>query len=113
LIGLSVHRPDEMKNLLLGAVDYVIAGPAYESASKPGYGPALGAAGIAAMTARSDVPVVAIGGIGPERATQMTVAGAAGIAVMGAVMRAEEPSREIEGLLNVIMPRASRLNALD
>src|SRR5262249_30953720 len=66
LIGLSVHRVAEMDGLTSDALDYVIAGPAYETESKPGYGPVLGAAGVAAIAAQSDIPVIAIGGIMPE-----------------------------------------------
>ena len=99
LIGVSVHQAAEAATLAPDVVDYVIAGPAYETASKPGYGPALGATGIATIVAVSDVPVIAIGGITPDTAPQLLSAGAAGIAVMGAVMRSDEPGREIERLL--------------
>lgn len=99
LIGVSVHQAAEAATLTPDVVDYVIAGPAYETASKPGYGPALGATGIATIVAATDVPVIAIGGITPGTAPQLLSAGAAGIAVMGAVMRSDEPGREIERLL--------------
>jgi thiamine-phosphate pyrophosphorylase len=105
LIGLSVHHASEMKNLPAGAVNYVIAGPAYETASKPGYGPALGTDGIAAFAAASDVPVIAIGGITPQRVPEMMRAGAAGVAVMGTVMRASEPKRQIEQMLDALAAR--------
>jgi thiamine-phosphate pyrophosphorylase len=102
LIGVSVHQAAELAALTPDVVDYVIAGPAYETASKPGYGPALGATGIAAFVAASDVPVIAIGGITPDRAPQLLSAGAAGLAVMGTVMRSDEPGREIERLLAAV-----------
>jgi thiamine-phosphate pyrophosphorylase len=77
----------------------MIAGPAYETASKPGYGPALGPTGIAAITAASNIPVVAIGGIVPDTVPELLAAGARGIAVMGAVMRSDDPGQAIERLL--------------
>jgi thiamine-phosphate pyrophosphorylase len=95
LIGLSVHSPAELDDVSPGIIDYVVAGPAYETASKPGYGPALGPKGIAAIVAASDVPVIAIGGIVPENAAQLITTGAAGIAVMGSVMRSAAPEQEI------------------
>jgi thiamine-phosphate pyrophosphorylase len=97
LIGISLHSANEAARM--DPHDYAIAGPAYETASKPGYGPALGAAGMAAICAVSRVPVIAIGGIGPENITDLLRAGAAGIAVMGAVMRSPEPGREAQRLL--------------
>ena len=72
---------------------------AYETQSKPGYGPARGAHGIAAIVAAAGVPILAIGGIGGEKIPELLRAGATGIAVMGAVMRACEPGEEIKRLL--------------
>jgi thiamine-phosphate pyrophosphorylase len=102
VIGLSVHHLSEIKNLSPHVVDYAIAGPAYATTSKPGYGPHLGAAGIAAMSAATDTPVIAVGGITPAGVPEIMRAGASGIAVMGSVMRAAEPGREIERLLHAL-----------
>lgn len=99
LVGISVHRPDEAVRLDPALVDYAIAGPAFATASKPGYGPFLGAAGIAAMCAAGRVPVIGIGGIDLGNAATVLRAGAAGIAVMGGVMRAAEPGEAIRALL--------------
>jgi thiamine-phosphate pyrophosphorylase len=99
LIGLSVHSPAELDDVTSGTIDYVVAGPAYETASKPGYGPALGPKGIAAIVAVCDAPVIAIGGIVPRNASPLITAGAAGVAVMGSVMRSAAPEQEILQLL--------------
>jgi thiamine-phosphate pyrophosphorylase len=99
LVGISIHGAAEAANLDPARVDYAIAGPAYETESKPGYGPALGAHGIAAIVAAACVPILAIGGITAEKIPELLRAGATGIAVMGAVMRACEPGEEIERLL--------------
>jgi thiamine-phosphate pyrophosphorylase len=105
LIGLSVHSPVELHDGILGTIDYLVAGPAYETASKPGYGPALGPKGISAIAAASDVPVIAIGGIVPQNASQLIAAGAVGIAVMGSVMRSVAPEQEISQLLAALAAR--------
>ncbi|MDJ1156844.1 thiamine phosphate synthase [Chelatococcus sp. SYSU_G07232] len=94
LVGLSVHRPEEAAAVDPRLVDYVIAAPAFATASKPGYGPALGPEGLSAMVAASPVPVVALGGIDAANAPLCRAAGAAGIAVMGGVMRAIDPGAE-------------------
>jgi thiamine-phosphate pyrophosphorylase len=99
LVGISVHHADDVAKLDPFRVDYVIAGPAFLTASKPGYGPALGAAGITAIAAATRIPVIAIGGIETEHIAEVMTAGAAGIAVMGAVMRSARPGREIESLI--------------
>lgn len=105
LIGLSVHSPAELDDVTPGTIDYAVAGPAYETASKPGYGPALGPKGIAAIAAVSDVPVIAIGGVVPQNASDLITAGAAGIAVMGSVMRSAAPEQEILQLLDALSAR--------
>jgi thiamine-phosphate pyrophosphorylase len=102
LIGKSIHSAAEAAALDPAVVDYAVAGPAYPTASKPGYGPALGPDGLAAICRAARVPVVAIGGIEPENAAAVMTAGAAGIAVMGSVMRADDPGRLIKDLLGTL-----------
>jgi thiamine-phosphate pyrophosphorylase len=107
LVGISIHSVAEARSLDPNFVDYAIAGPVFETASKPGYGPALGAEGIRAIANAARVPVIAIGGITPERVVEIVAAGAAGIAVMGSVMRARDPGEEVRALLSVLAhPRA-------
>lgn len=104
LVGLSVHRIDELAGLDPAAIDYVIAGPAYETASKPGYGPALGPDGLAAFVRATSIPVIAVGGIAAHNAAAILAAGVAGIAVMGGVMRADDAGAELRGLV-AALPR--------
>ena len=102
LIGVSLHTVTEAEALDPAVVDYAIAGPAFETPSKPGYGPEIGRKGLAEIARASPVPVVAIGGLNPTRAAEVLAAGPVGIAVMGSVMRAVEPGREVKALLAII-----------
>lgn len=111
LIGISIHGVGEARALDPGLVDYAIAGPAFETASKPGYGPALGPAGIRAMVEASRVPIVAIGGIEAARVGEIMHAGATGIAVMGSVMRPRGPSGEVRELLVALDAQRARYGA--
>jgi thiamine monophosphate synthase len=52
------------------------------------------------------IPVVAIGGITPERAPELARTRAAGVAVIGAVMAAEDPGAAVEALLHPFRVRA-------
>ena len=110
LVGISIHGADEAAKLDPSLVDYAIAGPAYETESKPGYGPALGPQGIAAIVASAPVPILAIGGINAEKTPELMRAGAAGIAVMGSVMRSSAPGVEIERLIAALTTPASDTN---
>ena len=80
-------------------VDYALAGPAFETASKPGYGPEIGRKGLAEIARAARVPVLAIGGINAARIGELIAAGAAGVAVMGGVMRAADPAQEVRALI--------------
>ena len=99
LIGISIHSAAEVAALDPVYVDYAIAGPAYETTSKPGYGPEIGRKGLAEVTAAARVPVLAIGGINTVRVAEVLAAGAAGVAVMGSVMRASDPGQEARALI--------------
>jgi thiamine-phosphate pyrophosphorylase len=104
LIGLSVHSFGEARATDPAIVDYVIAGPAFLTDSKPAHGPQLVPDGLAAIVAATSIPVIAIGGIFPRNVAECRRAGAAGVAVMGGVMRATDPKTEIGGLVAAIKP---------
>jgi thiamine-phosphate pyrophosphorylase len=102
LIGVSLHTVTEAEAIDPDVVDYAIAGPAFETPSKPGYGPEIGRKGLAEIARAARVPVLAIGGLNATRAAEVLAAGPAGIAVMGGVMRSVDPGQEVRGLLTVI-----------
>ncbi|MFI7540230.1 thiamine phosphate synthase [Actinoplanes sp. NPDC049599] len=85
LVGRSCHGVPR-----LTTEDYVTLSPIYPTPTKPGYGPPLGPA--RAATLAGGVSWLALGGVhSPQRAAACAAAGAAGIAVLGAVMRAVDP----------------------
>src|SRR6185503_10952534 len=99
LIGVSIHTATEAAAVDPAIADYAIAGPAFETASKPGYGPEIGRKGLADLARTARVPLVAIGGLNATRAAEVLAAGAAGIAVMGSIMRSPDPARDMKALL--------------
>lgn len=98
LIGISIHSVEEARKLDPRSVDYAIAGAVFETESKPGYRP-LGLDGLKAIAEACPVPVLAIGGIGARNCGSVIRAGATGIAVMGGIMRAADPGREMRALI--------------
>jgi thiamine-phosphate pyrophosphorylase len=107
LIGASAHSATEAAALIQAGADYVTASPVFLTASKPGYGPALGLDGLAVVVANANGPVVALGGIGADNASLCVAAGARGIAVMGEIMRADDPQATIEGLCRALSDRST------
>ena len=98
LIGVSLHTVTEAEAIDPNVVDYAIAGPIFETPSKPGYGPEIGRKGLAEI-ARA---VLAIGGLNATRAAEVLAVGPVGIAVMGGVMRAADPGQEVRALLAIV-----------
>ncbi len=99
LIGVSIHTVTEAEAIDPTIVDYALAGPAFETVSKPGYGPEIGRKGLAEMAHAARVPLLAIGGINTLRVAEVIAAGCAGVAVMGGVMRAADPGLEVGALV--------------
>ncbi len=101
LVGVSTHSPTEVAGAAQAGADYATLSPIFPTASKPGYGPALGLAALEACRALP-IPVFALGGIGAAEAPACLGAGAAGIAVMGGLMRAADPEAETRALLQTL-----------
>ena len=102
LIGVSAHVPEEAAAQLKAGADYVTLSPIFLSASKPGYGPAVGLDALAAAAHLSPGPVIALGGIDAANVAACLAAGARGIAVMGEAMRAADPEETVRRLLDAI-----------
>jgi thiamine-phosphate pyrophosphorylase len=95
-IGISAHHPDEIR-AAPPEVDCAQLAPIFQPLSKPRAGPFLGV-GAVAEAAHSDIPVIAQGGITPANATAIAAAGAAGIAVTGAILSAPDPAAATRAL---------------
>ncbi len=104
LVGVSTHTEDEAERAYDEGADYVTLSPIFVTESKPGYGPAVGTAELGRIARRVGLPVLALGGIGPENAHECISAGAAGIAVMGGVMRAADPGGTVARLISTLVP---------
>ncbi|MGH7547372.1 MAG: thiamine phosphate synthase [Gemmatimonadales bacterium] len=93
LLGISVGTTAEAERARPWPVDYWSVGPCFATAHKPDAGPALGPDGFAALArlAPEGLPVIGIGGITPANAELLQQAGAAGVAVIGAVWEADDP----------------------
>lgn len=97
--GRSCHTRAEVLEAAGEGFDYATLSPYAGSASKPGYGPALGPVAFAGAW---PIPVYALGGIDPSNAREAVEAGAHGVAVMGGVMRADQPAVVVRHLLKEV-----------
>jgi thiamine-phosphate pyrophosphorylase len=99
LIGVSAHSVVEAQTAIAEGANYITMSPIFPTESKPGYGPALELVGLAAVTQSVSAPVLALGGVTAENAVDCIRAGAAGVAVMGSVMRSKTPGAVIRDLI--------------
>ncbi|RAO57663.1 Thiamine phosphate synthase [Micromonospora saelicesensis] len=91
LVGRSCHHQPELDRLT--TEDYATISPVWPTKTKPGYGPPLGPHGLRKLVEATPVPLLALGGVEiPEQVTACVQAGAVGVAVLGALMRAEDPT---------------------
>lgn len=115
LVGRSCHNAEELRRACAEGVDFVLLGPVAPTASKPGYGPALGPqtlhhlirdASFEAQISTARPLVYALGGVDERNAADWMRAGADGIAVMGALMRADDPGAVASELIAVTTARS-------
>ncbi|NGN94355.1 thiamine phosphate synthase [Nocardioides sp. KC13] len=101
-LGRSCHSPADVARAAEDGFDYAMLSPYALTDSKPGYGPPLGPDAFADLP----LPTYALGGITPDNAAEAVAAGAHGVAVMGAVMRADEPAQVVRDLLAALLAPA-------
>ena len=92
LIGASVHSLEEARAAELDVADFLLFGPVYDTPSKRAYGPPQGVDALARVVQSVGIPVLAIGGITPERVDDVRQTGAHGVAVISAILGAERPA---------------------
>lgn len=98
IIGLSCHTLADVMNAR--GADYVTLGPFAPTPSKPGYMPTFGPEVLEKATTYG-VPVLALGGVDEMNARDLKRAGAAGLAMMGSVMRSENPGAFVRRMLEI------------
>ena len=90
LIGVSVGSPVEARQAAAAGASYVSAGPMFATSTKANAGPAAGEALLRAVRVACRLPLVVIGGITAERAPALYAAGADGLCVGAAILRAPD-----------------------
>ena len=103
LIGRSVHGDDEAAAVeAAGGCDYLLFGTVFPSASKPAGHPIAGSDALARVCGRVRLPVLAIGGITPDRVPAVVAAGASGIAAIGVFAEAVDMAAAVVRLRDAL-----------
>lgn len=106
LIGGTANTFDDIVSHWQSGADYIGCGPFRYTTTKKNLSPVLGLEGYARLMqqmreADIPLPVVAIGGITREDIPALMQTGVRGIALSGTVLRADDPVREMQEILNL------------
>jgi thiamine-phosphate pyrophosphorylase len=100
LIGISTHNPDQVREATIGKPDYLGFGPLFKPGSKADHDPVVGLAGLRAIRPLTPLPIFAIGGIQIEQVNEVMQAGANGVAVISAILKAPNVSHAVKAFLS-------------
>jgi thiamine-phosphate pyrophosphorylase len=107
ILGVSVHSLEEARVAAEAGADYVTFGHVFPTGSKPGV-PSRGLEALAEVVQAVPVPVLAIGGIGPDNVREVLATGCAGVAVIRAILNAPDPEGEARRLRDAMASAAGR-----
>lgn len=102
IIGYSAHAIDEALAAEAAGADFVTFGPVYQTPSKAEYGEPCGVKKLAEAASALKIPVIGLGGITVSRVSETLSANVGGIAVISAIMAADDPCAAAASLLNKI-----------
>jgi len=100
ILGVSVGSEEEARVAHEAGADY-LGVTVWETATKPD-AVAIGLDGVHAVARATALPVVGIGGIDASNARSVLAAGATGIAVVGAIATADDPTRAVRELRSLV-----------
>jgi thiamine-phosphate pyrophosphorylase len=112
IIGLSVTKLEHINEKLAGVVDYLGISPLFLTSTKPDAGREWGLAGLQKARQSTDLPLVAIGSIKFTNAAEVIRAGADSVAVVTAIVSADDPEQATKVLMNEVLRTKGRKSSL-
>jgi thiamine-phosphate pyrophosphorylase len=104
LIGFSCHNRQEALTAQEEGVDFITFGPVFHTPSKAAYGDPVGLNELGEISRLLSLPVFALGGIKLSNANQTMAAGVHGIAMISAILAAENPRAEAAAMIALLPP---------
>jgi thiamine-phosphate pyrophosphorylase len=102
LLGVSTHNFAQFELAAATSADYIAVGPVFSTATKANPDPVVGIELIRGVRRLTAKPIVAIGGITPERAAEIIEAGADSVAVISDILRAPDPGQRAQQYLELL-----------
>ena len=101
-IGVSCHNTVSAISAQDQEADFITFGPVFPTPSKAAYGDPVGVEKLSTIAEMLTIPVFALGGVNRKNAARVMEAGAHGIALISAVMAADDPREETRSLLSIL-----------
>lgn len=108
IVGWSITAADQLEAAAHDPLDYLGVGPIFATSTKGDAAPPMGLDGLAAVRARTPMPLVAIGGIDRTNTAAVIRAGADGIAVVSALCAAMQPADAARELAQLVSRAKTR-----
>jgi thiamine-phosphate pyrophosphorylase len=102
MISVSTHTIGEAIEAEKDGADFITLGPVYETPSKAKYGKPIGIETLKEAKSRTSLPIFAIGGIKPGNVRKVKEAGADGIALISAILTAQDIKKTTEDFLRAM-----------
>ncbi len=102
IVGVSAGNLVEAQAAEADGADYIGASPIFATPTKPDAPKPVGMGGLSDLARSVSIPVVAIGGLNASNAGQAILAGAAGVAVVSALVSAEDVEMAARELRRVV-----------
>ncbi len=101
-IGISAESIEDAVRAEEEGADYIGISPVFSTPTKTDTAPPLGLAGVTKIRELVDIPIVGIGGINHKNTESVITAGADGIAVVSAIVSADDPRAASKRLREII-----------
>jgi thiamine-phosphate pyrophosphorylase len=102
IIGVSTHSMEEALHAQSDGADFITFGPVYFTPSKAAYGQPVGADKLKEVAAAVNIPIYALGGIRRGNIEDVLNAQVYGVAMISAIMAADDVKKESEDVLAAI-----------
>ena len=103
IIGISAESLQDAIEAEKGGADYLGVSPIYATPTKTDTAPPLGLQGLQHIRKAVRLPLVGIGGLNRENAAEVIRNGADGVAVVSAIVAAENPQAAADALKQIII----------